>query len=215
MTQLYAATLIALAGGVANKHNEPDQQMISLCEPDHQLSVGQTPAIMELQRVLYRQLTGEAMPVKEGSTADTQLQDLLDVSVGKRWLIVLDDLWDKSHESLLNCIDAGSSSKAFVTTRIRGLLQGCAEVSLNLMAPDEAVDLLLRTGQVDDADKAANDAAAQVAQLCGYLPLFLSICGGIIVGYEGSTDWQTDLLEMLQDDRLEGQQVSSAFSVRT
>ena len=58
-----------------------------------------------------------------------------------------------------------------------GLLTGCAEVSLNLMAPGEAVDLLLRTGEVEDVDTAASEAAAEIAELCGNLPLYLSICG--------------------------------------
>ena len=48
--------------------------------------------------------------------------------------MVLDDVWDIEHEKLLNCIDAGTSSKLFVTTRIRGLLKGCDEVSLELLS---------------------------------------------------------------------------------
>ena len=58
-----------------------------------------------------------------------------------------------------------------------GLLKGCAEVSLNLLSPSEAVDLLLRTGEVDDVDAAASAAAAEIAALCGNLPLLLAICG--------------------------------------
>jgi hypothetical protein len=45
------------------------------------------------------------------------------------------------------------------------------------MAPGEAVDLLLRTGEVEDVDTAASEAAAEIAELCGNLPLYLSICG--------------------------------------
>ena len=115
---------------------------------------------------------------------------------------MLDDLWDKAHEKLLNCVDPASPSKLFITTRIRGVVQGCAEVSLNLMAQEESVDLLLRTAQIDAADDDATAAAAQIADLCGNLPLFLSICGGIIVGYDGSTDWQTEIVELLREDRL-------------
>jgi hypothetical protein len=57
------------------------------------------------------------------------------------------------------------------------LLKGCAEVSLNLLTPDEAADLLLRTGEIDDGDAVASAAAAEIAELCGYLPLYISICG--------------------------------------
>ncbi len=57
-----------------------------------QVSVGQTPSIMELQRVLYQQLTSEPMPVKDGANAAIQLEELQGVCMGQRWLIVLDDV---------------------------------------------------------------------------------------------------------------------------
>jgi hypothetical protein len=163
--------------------------------------VGQNPAIIELQRVLFQQLTGEAMRIRDDASVTSQLEDLKKQCLGKRWLIVLDDVWDKKHEQQLNCIDPSSTSKLLVTTRIRGLLRGCDEISLNLLAPGESVDLLLRTGQVQLVDTAAKEAARTIAQLCGHLPLYLSICGGVIQGYDGTPDWQEELVEMLRDDR--------------
>ena len=65
--------------------------------------------------------------------------------------VVLDDVWHSAHEKQLNCIDTNTASKLFVTTRIRGLLKGCDEISLNLLSHTEAVDLLLRSGGVDSA----------------------------------------------------------------
>ena len=56
------------------------------------VSVGQTPAIMELQRSLFNQLTGNTMPIEDGATAGTQLGTLQAACVGQRWLIVLDDV---------------------------------------------------------------------------------------------------------------------------
>ena len=56
------------------------------------VSVGQTPAVMELQRTLYNHLTGATMPVEDGATAQTQHQALATACVGQRWLIVLDDV---------------------------------------------------------------------------------------------------------------------------
>jgi hypothetical protein len=170
------------------------------------VSVGQQPSILEMQRVLYHQLVGEPMSVKDGATVATQLLtqliDLQAACIGKNWLVVLDDVWDKEHEKALNCIDPDSTSKLLVTTRIRGLIQGCEEVSLNLLSPGESVDLLLRTALVEDADEAAKAAALEIAALCGNLPLYLCICGGVIVGYENDPDWQTELVAMLKDDRV-------------
>ena len=76
-------------------------------------------------------------------------------------------MWDRVHEKQLNCIDPDSPSKALITTRIRGLIQGCNEVSLGTLGADESADLLIRTGQVEDADAAARAAASQIAKLCG------------------------------------------------
>jgi hypothetical protein len=83
------------------------------------VSVGQTPAVVELQRVLYQQLKAEPMPVKDGANAATQLEDLQTACIGQRWLVVLDDVWEKKHEKQLSCVDTASASKLLVTTRIR------------------------------------------------------------------------------------------------
>ena len=166
------------------------------------VSIGQAPNIMEMQRTLFEQLTGEPMPVKDGATTQTQLEDLQAACKGKRFLVVLDDAWERVHEKQLNCIDPESPSKQLVTTRIRGLMEGCDEVSLNLLTPTESVDLLLRTGGVDEPDDEAREAAARIVKLCGQLPLYVSICGGVIHDYEGATDWQTELVDMLQLDRV-------------
>jgi hypothetical protein len=58
------------------------------------VSAGQTPAVMELQRVLHHQLTTETMPLKDGANAATHLEDLRATCIGKRWLVVLDDVWE-------------------------------------------------------------------------------------------------------------------------
>ena len=107
------------------------------------------------------QLTGEPLTAKVGATPESQLTALKDASAGKRWLVVLDDVWDSSHEKLLNCVDDSTPSTLFVTTRIRGLLKGCDEISLELLTCDAAVDLLLRTGGVE-----GSEARSYAAQSC-------------------------------------------------
>ena len=97
-------------------------------------------------------------------------------------------MWEIKHEQTFACVDPDSVSKLLITTRIRGLVQGCEEVSLNLLSPGESVDLLLRTALVEDADEAAKAAALAITSLCGNLPLYLCICGGVILGYKGQRD---------------------------
>ena len=60
----------------------------------------------------------------------------------------------------------------------------------------------MRTGEVDDVDASASAAAAEIAELCGNLPLYLSICGGVLLGYDGDPVWKTELVAMLKDDRV-------------
>jgi len=78
---------------------------------------------MELQRVLFHQLTTETLPLKDGANAATQLEDLRAACIGQRWLVVLDDVWETEHEQMMSCVDPASASKLLVTTRIR---YGCA-----------------------------------------------------------------------------------------
>ena len=47
---------------------------------------------MELQRVLHRHCIGETMPAKPGATVESQKELLGTAAVGKRWLVVLDDV---------------------------------------------------------------------------------------------------------------------------
>jgi hypothetical protein len=74
---------------------------------------------MELQRSLFNQLTEAIMPVEDGATASSQIGFLRAACIGKRWLVVLDDVWDQEHENQLSCVDVASPSKLLVTTRIR------------------------------------------------------------------------------------------------
>ena len=113
--------------------------------------------------------------------------------------MILDDVWDSAHERLLNCIDVKTMSKVLVTTRVRGLLEDCEEIALGLLSLDEAVDLLLRTGGVQ-INAETHKAAKQIAELCGCVPLYLGTCGAMIRKYEGSPEWQVELVQMLQED---------------
>ena len=80
---------------------------------------------------------------------------------------------------MLNCVDPGSESSVLITTRIRELVEGCAEVQLNLLTVDESVKLLLQTGKVEVSD-AASKAAAEIAKACAYLRKPIS-SGSIVI----------------------------------
>jgi hypothetical protein len=166
------------------------------------VSVGQTPAVMTLQQALYRQLTGEPMEIAADATIDSQCDALQEACKGKHLLVVLDDVWISAHEKALNCIDEKTNSRLLVTSRIRGLVQGSSEVSLDLMSSEEAVDLVLRTGGVEHPTQDDASAAEVISLFCDRLPLYLGICGGMIVAYDGDQSWHTELVDMLRIDRV-------------
>jgi hypothetical protein len=166
------------------------------------VSVGQTPAVMTLQQALYRQLTDETMEITTDATIDSQCDALQKACKGKHLLVVLDDVWDAKHEKALNCIDEETKSRLLVTSRIRGLVKGSSEVSLDLMSSEEAVDLVLRTGEVEDPTQDDVKAAEVISIFCDRLPLYLGICGSMIVAYDGDQSWHTELVDMLRIDRV-------------
>ena len=89
-----------------------------------------------------------------------------------------------------------------MTSRIRGLVQGSIEVPLDLMSSAEAIDLVLRTGGIDDPSEDDVKAAEAISIFCDRLPLYLGICGGMIAAYDGDQAWHTELVGMLRIDRI-------------
>jgi tetratricopeptide (TPR) repeat protein/DNA-binding SARP family transcriptional activator len=93
----------------------------------------------------------------------------------RRLLLVLDNAVDAAQVAPL--LPASPRCGVVVTSR-RALvgLDGAAQVRLDVLEPDEALDLLAR---VAGGDRVAAEpaAAARVARLCGYLPLALRIAG--------------------------------------
>ena len=82
------------------------------------------------------------------------------------------------------------------------LLPGWVEVPLNLLDETESVDLLLNAGKVEVVSDEALAAAKKIAKAANYLPLYLTILGGVIAQYEGDDAWQEDVLEELKRDRV-------------
>ena len=94
------------------------------------LSVGQQPVVRDLYRLLHLQLC-------EGKPLDPALVDneacfhaLQRACLGQSILLVLDDVWDKNHVEILDCVDPASKSYVLVTSRVSGVAVGAPEVQL-------------------------------------------------------------------------------------
>ncbi|MGW4161549.1 NB-ARC domain-containing protein [Streptomyces sp. NPDC004788] len=111
-------------------------------------------------------------------------------------LVVLDNARDEGQVRAL--LPAGGRSLVLVTSRrpLTGL-EDVDRLALSEMAQDEAVDLLRRILGEERADAEA-EAVAQVAELCGRLPLALRVAGNWLTVRSG---WTVDhLVRRLADE---------------
>ena len=103
---------------------------------------------------------------------------------------------DSSHEASFACIDTDTASRQLITTRIKGLLQGAAEVELELLGLQESVELLAGVACLDGAE--ISPVCLEIAQLCGRLPLCLSIVGNLIRTF--GVGWEQEVPSILRTD---------------
>ena len=114
---------------------------------------------------------------------------------GRRVLVVLDDA--ATAEQVRPLLPGSAGSDVLVTSRrTLGDLDGSGWVRLDVLTPDEAVRLL---GRVADDDRVLRDpeAAAEVARLCGGLPLAVRVAGARL---SQRPSWSLDRLAALLDD---------------
>jgi hypothetical protein len=117
-------------------------------------------------------------------------------------------LGDSSHEASFACIDTDTASRQLITTRIKGLLQGAAEVELELLGLQESVELLAGVACLDGSE--ISPVCLEIAQLCGRLPLCLSIVGNLIRTF--GAGWEQEAPAILRTDMRSLTETGSASS---
>jgi hypothetical protein len=105
-------------------------------------------------------------------------------------------MWDSQHLKSFDCIDLKTSSKLLVTTRIKGVMQKAAEVELELLGLQEAVEMLAAVAQLDAAD--VSPVCLEISQLCGRLPLCINIVGNLIRTF--GDGWEQEVPGILRGD---------------
>ena len=97
------------------------------------VALGQDPSILELQRILLRQLTG-GTAISESLMKPAEVLGVLrEAARGKRSLVVLDDLWELRHEEALNPLVPQEARRRLLDPRAscgRLLVQGADKGSI-------------------------------------------------------------------------------------
>jgi hypothetical protein len=147
------------------------------------VTLGQTPNIDEVQESLFAQLTSAKWD--SDASSDKKKMAMQNAFAQTDVCLVLDDVWEPWHESLLNFIDVETKSKVLLSSRLRGIiLDGLADqqtttiVDIKLPTEDDAIKMLLSTGGVQHQSVPAE--AYELVKLCKRLPLAISIAGKLI-----------------------------------
>lgn len=157
------------------------------------VAVGQQPDLRRLQIELAL-AAGERQPIVESVHQGKLLLSRL--WVGRRVLVVLDDLWSLDHAEAFTLL--GSQGRLLVTTRHSDLLVGLGaeEFQVALLAPGAALALLAEW--VGEEVENLPAEAVQIARQCGYLPLALAMIGAMI--RQRPTAWSDALERLSQAD---------------
>ncbi|MDP4502683.1 AfsR/SARP family transcriptional regulator [Nonomuraea turcica] len=146
------------------------------------------------ERVLPRLLGALGVPAGARPTGAAEQLDLYRSTLATRRVLLLLD--NAAHaEQVRPLLPGGSSCAVLVTSRdaLRGLaLQGARSVRLGTFTPGESRDLLADLVG-DDLVSADPAAVAELAELCGHLPLALAIAGANLIGRAGLHEYIKEL----------------------
>ncbi|CAN4090764.1 unnamed protein product [Withania somnifera] len=165
--------------------------------------ISQTYNLRELLQEILSQVTGS----KDERDKDDILADKLRKSLmGKRYLIVLDDMWDyMAWDDLRLCFpDVGNRSRIVVTTRLEkvGEYVKCYTdlYFLPFLTPDESCELLQKkVFQKEDFPPELQDVSLAVAEKCKGLPLVIILVAGIIKRKKMEAFWWREVKDALFD----------------
>nr|XP_016498898.1 PREDICTED: putative late blight resistance protein homolog R1A-3 [Nicotiana tabacum] len=155
----------------------------------------------ELLQEIFSQVTGSANKVDEvGALADILRKSL----VGKRYLIVLDDIWDGMawDDLRLSFPDGRNGSRIVVTTRLDKVAEDVKHHSdpyfLPFLTPEESRELLQKkVFQNEACPPELNDVSLDVARRCKGLPLVVVLVAGIIKKKKMERSWWHEIKKAL------------------
>ncbi|XP_055813719.1 putative late blight resistance protein homolog R1A-3 [Solanum dulcamara] len=165
--------------------------------------VSQTYNRRKILQEILSQVTGS----KDMGDKDDELADMLRKTLmGKRYLIVLDDMWDcMAWDDLrLSFPDVGNRSRIVVTTRLEKVGEQVKyhtdPYSLPFLTTEESCQLLQKkVFQKEDCPPELQDVSHAVAEKCKGLPLVVVLVAGIIKKRKMEESWWNEVKDALFD----------------
>ncbi|KAM3357292.1 putative late blight resistance protein R1A-3 [Capsicum galapagoense] len=147
----------------------------------------------DLLQEIFSQVTGKE---DKGDKEDIIADELKKSLMGKRYLIVLDDMWDsKAWDDLrLSFPDVGNRSRIVITTRLEEVAKQVKHhidpYSLPFLTSDDSLKLLqIKVFQQESFPPSLQDVSKAVAERCKGLPLVIVLVAGIIKRNKMEASW--------------------------
>jgi tetratricopeptide (TPR) repeat protein len=190
--------------------------------PDGQLFVdlhghtGQQPA--DPSEVLFGLLTSTGMPADDILPGvEARAKQWRNRLAGKKVLLVLDDAAGRAQVEPL--LPGTAGCLVLITSRLAVIvLDGARQLSLSILPPDPAIELFRRLA---DRPQDGANAIAKLAELCGYLPMAITVLAGRlalhprwdITAFTDDFAAARDRLAELATEDLEDLEVAAAFEM--
>ncbi|MFH1197783.1 MAG: NB-ARC domain-containing protein [bacterium] len=164
------------------------------------ISFGQHPDVLQLMRDLATHL-GDKGTFQSIEQAKGTLRNLL---LDKAALLVFDDVWNAADAAVFNLL--GPRCRALVTTRDAGILHtlGGTLLPVELFTKEEAIKLL--ADSVEQTPEQLPQAAKEIVEECGRLPLAVALCGGMAKKSSGGWDGILYRLQHADLEKIEDRQ---------
>ncbi|CAL5382851.1 unnamed protein product [Camellia sinensis] len=162
--------------------------------------------ILRITKAIYDSVTSQTCSFSNLDQAQVQLQKAL---AGRKFLIVLDDVWNKNHSdwNLLKkpFSDGAQGSKVMVTTRYRDVarMMGAVELhDIELLSAEDCWSLFAQhafENRSIDANPNLVSIGKKIAEKCKGLPLAARTLGGLLLGKEQDKEWEDVLHSKIWD----------------
>ncbi|KAJ4798394.1 Disease resistance protein RPP8 [Rhynchospora pubera] len=167
------------------------------------LSISQKFVVNNLLREILYSVKPDERNKKRTTRDDELTSELEEYLAQRRYLIVLDDVWEVDlWESLRKALPDGNyASRVLITTRIvdvaRAADRNSTPYKLRHLDENESLTLLFQKANIPIGESGVqfrtdlNDVARQLTKMCAYLPLALIVLGSILSRRERTKNaWQ-------------------------
>ena len=166
------------------------------------VSLGQSPVLSTQQGLMYRQLTGKSF--NTDLSQDEKNETLKRELVGKHVLVVVDDCWNKEHQSWFLFLDTETKSRALISSRVRDVIADADIVDIGVPPEQDCIHIVMSAAGLASSTANIPTGAKQVVAMCKRLPLTLGIAGRLIADMGLAADNWSDAVDLISQELYAG-----------